>query len=669
MDRPYPHLLAPITLAGVMLRNRVIMGSMHTGLEETGDWPRIARFYAARARGGAGLIVTGGMAPNAEGAVMPGAAGLFSAADIAKHRTVTDAVHGEGGRIAMQILHAGRYAWTDKSVAPSPLRAPITPFTPLELDEAGIEKQIADFVTAALRAREAGYDGVEIMGSEGYFINEFLARRTNRRTDGWGRDWPARKRLALEIVGRTRRALGPDFLIIYRLSLADLVPEGQDWAEVTDLGRDIAAAGASLINSGFGWHEARVPTIAAMVPRGAFVPLTARLRAEVPLPVVASNRINTPELAEAILARGEADLVSMARPFLADPDFVAKAAAGRSAEIAPCIACNQACLDHTFALKLTSCLVNPAACHEGELALHPAARPRRIAVAGAGPAGLAAALTAARRGHHVTLFETSDRVGGQLNLAARIPGKGEFRTLLAWYGSELARLGIDLRLNTTAGPGLLAGFDDIILATGVRPRDPAIPAEPGARVATYADILEGRVRAGRRVVVIGSGGIGVDVALFLSEAGAAPDFAASWGIVPPWQSPGGLADPGPEAEQVARQVTILHRSSGKIGEGLGKTTGWIHRETLRRRGVRIEGGLTYHRIAAGGVLAGQGRGEPRLFPADTVVLCAGQVEEAGLALSLAEAGIRAHVVGGAARAAGIDAKLAIDGATRLAATL
>ncbi|MBE3638980.1 NADPH-dependent 2,4-dienoyl-CoA reductase [Mangrovicoccus algicola] len=667
---PYPHLLAPLDLGHVRLPNRVLMGSMHTGLEETGDWGRVGAFYAARARGGAGLMVTGGLAPNAEGAVLPGAAGLTGAEDVRHHREVTAQVHDAGGLIAAQILHAGRYAFSEAAVAPSALRAPISPFRPVALDEAGIEKQIADIAAAAARAREAGYDGVEIMGSEGYFLNQFLAARTNRREDGWGGSHENRMRLPVEVVRRVRAATGPDFILIYRLSMIDLVPEGALWDEVVALARAVEAAGASILNTGIGWHEARVPTIATSVPRGAFAWVTRRLMGEVGVPVVASNRINTPEIAEGILADGSADMVSMARPFLADPDFVAKAAAGRARHIAPCIACNQACLDHTFAMKLTSCLVNPRACHETVLVPAPAEAAKDIAVIGAGPAGMTAALEAARRGHRVTLFEAAPRIGGQLQLAARIPGKEEFRGLLEWFETELAASSVDLRLNCRAGEPELAGRDSIILATGVRPRDPGIP---GAETApSYADLLGGRVAPGARVAVIGGGGIGFDVAEFLAHApGESPaeDPAAwrrEWGIGDPGTDPGGLAPEGPRPAPPPREVAMFQRRPGKFGRGLGKTTGWIHRSTLRNRGVRMEAGVEYLRIDAAG-LHYRRDGGTHCYPADQVVLCAGQDPEnalAALAERLCPGGT--HVIGGAQQAAGIDAKRAIDQAYRLA---
>ncbi len=668
----FPHLLSPLDLGHVTLKNRVLMGSMHTGLEETGDWNRVAEFYATRARGGVGLMVTGGMAPNREGGVFPGAAGLFSAQDIANHRMVTDRVHEAGGRIAMQILHAGRYAYGPECVSASDIKSPISPFAPRALDEAGIEKQIADIVTAAARAREAGYDGVEVMGSEGYFLNQFLVRHTNKRTDRWGGDYVNRMRLPVEVVRRVREATGSNFIIIYRISLIDLVPDGSTWDEVVTLARAIEAAGASLLNTGIGWHEARVPTIATSVPRAAFTWLTARLRPEVGIPVITSNRINTPELGEEILAGGQADMISMARPFLADPDFVAKAASGRAAEIAPCIACNQACLDHTFAGKISSCLVNPRAGHETELTLSPAAQPKTIAVVGAGPAGMSAAIAAAQRGHSVTLFDSADQIGGQLTLARTIPGKEEFHGLTDWFATMIAQTGVTLALNTKATPDILAPFAEIIIATGVLPRDTAIPGAETA--ASYIDILNGTVIAGARVAIIGAGGIGFDVAEFLTQKGESPtlhpdEWRREWGVGDPALNPGGLTAPEPEAP--ARTVTLLQRKPEKLGRKLGKTTGWIHRAQLAAKDVTMVGGVNYERIDAQGlhVSFGPARDNPTLIEADTVVLCAGQLSNRTLADQLIAAGRQPHIIGGADVAGELDAKRAIDQGTRLAAAL
>ena len=670
---PYPHLLAPLDLGHVTLPNRVLMGSMHTNLEETKDWNRVAEFYATRARGGVGLMVTGGMAPNREGGVFPGAAGLFKPEDIANHRIVTDRVHDAGGRIAMQILHAGRYAYGPDCVAPSAIKSPISPFAPKALDEAGIEKQIADIATAAARAREAGYDGVEVMGSEGYFLNEFLVSHTNKRTDRWGGSAENRMRLPVEVVRRVRQAVGEDFILIYRISLIDLVPEGQSWNEVVTLAKAIEGAGASILNTGIGWHEARIPTIATSVPRRAFAWVTKKLMGEVRVPIITSNRINTPDVAEAVLAEGCADMVSMARPFLADPDFVAKAAAGRAAEIAPCIACNQACLDHTFAGKISSCLVNPRACFETELTLDPIAAAKRVAVVGAGPAGLSAALALDARGHEVTLFDRAGALGGQLNLARQVPGKEEFHGLVHWFETMVAKSGIAVKLGIDATADALSGFDEVIVATGVRPRDPGIPGQDGANVLSYIDVLKG-AEAGPRVAIVGAGGIGFDVAEYLTQAGDSPtlhldEWLAEWGVADPERARGGLVAPQPQAP--ARQVVLLQRKPEKPGRKLGKTTGWIHRATLQAKGVKMLGGVNYERIDGDGlyVSTGPDRADPRLIPADTIILCAGQESERTLADALVAKGVVTHVIGGADLAAELDAKRAIDQGTRLAATI
>lgn len=667
----YPHLLAPLDLGFTTLKNRVLMGSMHTGLEERGDWNRVAEFYGVRARGGVGLIVTGGVAPNPEGAVFQGAAAMVSEKDVAHHRIITERVHAEGGKIAMQILHAGRYGYNPNCVSCSPVKSPISPFPPKELDEEGIEKQISDFATAAKLAKEAGYDGVEVMGSEGYFLNQFLVTHTNKREDRWGGSYENRMRLPIEVVKRVREAVGEDFIIIYRLSMIDLVPDGSTHEEVVQLAREIEAAGATIINTGIGWHEARVPTIATSVPRAAFAWVTKKLMGKVGIPVVTSNRINTPGVAEELIAEGAADMVSMARPFLADPDFVAKAAAGKADEIAPCIACNQACLDHTFSGKISSCLVNPRACFETEIVIAPAAEPKKIAIVGAGPAGVSTALTAAQCGHDVTLIDRAERVGGQLHLAATVPGKEEFKGLIAWFDTMVARSAITLKLGTEATAENLKGFDEVIVATGVIPRDPGIPNE-GGNVLSYIDVLKG-AEVGQRVAVIGAGGIGFDVAEYLTHGESLTEnldeWRAEWGVGDPEEVRGGLKAPQPEP--ATRQVTLLQRKAKALGKGLGKTTGWIHRASLRMKGVEMVGGVNYERIDADGlhVSTGEAREDPRVIPVDAVVICAGQVSERSLPDTLEAAGTKVHVIGGADVAAELDAKRAIDQGVRLAAAL
>ena len=672
----YPHLLAPLDLGFTTLKNRVLMGSMHTNLEETKDWNRVAEFYAERARGGVGLMVTGGMAPNDEGGVFPGAAGLYSAEDIANHRIVTDRVHEADGKIAMQILHAGRYAYGKNCVAPSPVKSPISPFPPTELDEAGIEKQIADIATSAARAREAGYDGVEVMGSEGYFLNQFLVTHTNKRTDRWGGSYENRMRLPVEVVKRVRAASGPDFILIYRLSMIDLIPNGSTWDEVVTLAKAIEEAGATIINTGIGWHEARIPTIATSVPRRAFSWVTKKLMGEVGVPIITSNRINMPDVAEAVLADGCADMVSMARPFLADAHFVAKAEAGRAEEIAPCIACNQACLDHTFAGKISTCLVNPRACHETELRYEPAAKPKTIAVVGAGPAGLSAALVAAERGHQVTLFDKAGELGGQLNMAKKIPGKEEFHGLVAWYNTMVAKSGIEVKLNKAATPNDLEGFDEVIIATGVLPRDPEIPGQDGSNVLSYLDVLRDEKPVGETVAIVGAGGIGFDVAEFLSEQGESPTvnlqaWLHEWGVADPEAHRGGLSPDGPKPEGPARQVFLLQRKAEKPGRRLGKTTGWIHRATLQMKDVKMIAGVNYERIDEEGlhISFGESRNDPQIIVAENVILCAGQVSERSLADAMSAKGATVHVIGGADVAAEQDAKRALDQGARVAAAL
>ena len=671
----YPHMFAPLDLGFTTLKNRVLMGSMHTNLEETGDWNRVAEFYAERARGGVALMVTGGMAPNREGGVFPGAAGLFTDQDIANHKMITDRVHEADGKIAMQILHAGRYAYGPECVAPSAIKSPISPFPPKELDEEGIEKQIADIVTAATRAREAGYDGVEVMGSEGYFINQFLAAHTNKRTDRWGGSYENRMRLPIEIVRRVREAVGPDFIVIYRISMIDLVPNGATHDEVVQLAQEIEKAGATILNTGIGWHEARIPTIATSVPRAAFAWVTKKLMGKVGIPIITSNRINSPEVAEDVLSTGCADMVSMARPFLADPDFVAKAADGRAAEIAPCIACNQACLDHTFMGKVSSCLVNPRAGYETELVLKPTDTPKSVAIVGAGPAGLSTAIAAAQRGHAVTLFDRSDKLGGQLNMAKRVPGKEEFYGLVDWFATMVEKTGVDVKLGQEVGSDDLAGFDEVVIATGVVPRDPQIPGQDGPNVLSYIDVLRDEAEVGKRVAVIGAGGIGFDISEYLvtddSPTTNLPEWMKEWGVTDPSEARSGLAPEGPQPVAPVREVTLLQRKAEKPGKRLGKTTGWIHRAGLQMKSVQMKAGVNYEKIDAEGlhISYGEARERPEVIACDTVVLCAGQLSERSLADALIEKGVTPHVIGGADVAAELDAKRAIDQGTRLAATL
>jgi len=672
----YPHLLAPLDLGFTTLKNRVLMGSMHTGLEETGDWNRVAEFYAERARGEVGLIVTGGIAPNREGGVAPGAAAMGNQQDIDNHSIVTQRVHDAGGKIAMQILHTGRNAFSPECVAPSPVKSPISPFRPKELDEDGIEKQIADIAATAVNAQQAGYDGVEIMGSEGYFLNQFLVTHTNKRTDRWGGSYENRMRLPIEVVRRVRAAVGDEFIIIYRLSMIDLVPNGSTHAEVVQLAQAVEQAGANIINTGIGWHEARIPTIATSVPRAAFAWVTKKLMGKVGIPLITSNRINTAEVAEDVLATGCADMVSMARPMLADAHFVAKAMADQGARIVPCIACNQACLDHTFGGKLSTCLVNPRACNETELVIGRVANPKSVAIVGAGPAGLSTALAAAERGHHVTLFDKADEIGGQLNLAKQVPGKEEFRGLVDWYRTMIEDAGITLTLGAETSADDLQRFDEVVIATGVMPRDPGIPGQDGEQVLTYVDVLRGKAKVGKRVAVVGAGGIGFDVAEFLVQEGTSatedlPVWMEEWGVTDPEAHRSGLAPEGPQPHAPARQVTLLQRKAEKHGRRLGKTTGWIHRTALKMKHVEFVGGVNYERITDKGleVSFGKSHENPTLIEADTIVLCAGQLSERSLADALIAKGVTPHVIGGADVAAELDAKRAIDQGTRLAATL
>ncbi|MFF2503472.1 FAD-dependent oxidoreductase [Streptomyces sp. NPDC058067] len=670
----YPHLLTPLDLGFTTLPNRVLMGSMHVGLEEAENgFARMAEFYAARARGGVGLMVTGGIAPNEAGRPWDGGAKLTTEAEAAEHRQVTDAVHAAGSKIAMQILHFGRYAYHQDLVAPSPLQAPISPFPPHELTDAEVEQTIDDFVRAAELAKRAGYDGVEIMGSEGYLINEFIVAATNRRTDRWGGSYENRTRFPVEIVRRVRERVGTDFILIYRLSMIDLVPGGSTLEEVVQLAKEIEAAGATIINTGIGWHEARIPTIATSVPRGAYAFVTKKLMGEVSIPLVAVNRINTPEIAEELLADGCADMVSLARPLLADPDFVNKAADDRSDTINTCIGCNQACLDHTFSGKITSCLVNPRACHETELVLAPTRRRKRVAVVGAGPAGLACAVSAAERGHAVTLFDAASEVGGQLNVARKVPGKEEFDETLRYYRAQLELHGVDVRLNTpvTAEDLGADAYDEVVVATGVTPRTPGIDGIDHPSVVGYLDVLRDGAHVGERVAIVGAGGIGFDVAEYLTDSGdkASQDPATyfrQWGVDMDYQGRGGLAKPDRPAPP--RAVHLLQRKTSKVGAGLGKTTGWIHRTELRHRGVTMVAGATYDRIDDAGLHVTVD-GTSTVIPVDTVVLCTGQEPRRGLYDDLLAAGRAAHLIGGADVAAELDAKSAIRQGTELAAAL
>ena len=682
-DSPFPHLLAPLDLGFITLKNRVLMGSMHTGLEDgRKHFPAMAAFFAERARGGVGLIVTGGFAPNIEGWAKPFAGTLSTSAGARRHRLVTDAVHAEGGKIALQILHTGRYGYSPLCVAPSRLQSPISPFTPRALSEAGIERQIRAFVRCARLAREAGYDGVEVMGSEGYFINQFLVTHTNKRDDRWGGSYDNRMRLAVEIVRRVREAVGPDFILIYRLSMLDLIPDGSSWDEVVTLAKAVQRAGATIINTGIGWHEARVPTIATSVPRGAFGWVTKKMRDELRaaglnIPLITSNRINMPEVAESLLAEGCADMVSMARPLLADADFVRKAASGRRDEINTCIACNQACLDHTFKNQLATCLVNPRAGHETTLLLHPAKSRQRFAVVGAGPAGLAAATTLAERGHEVHLFDSAAEIGGQFNMAKRIPGKEEFSETLRYFNRRIELTGVQLHLGQRVDAAALIaqGFSQVLLATGVKPRDPKIPGSDGANVLSYVDVLLLGKPAGQRVAIVGAGGIGFDVAEFLVTApGHSPtmhlqEWLTEWGVADPAAVRGGVVRAAPTPP--ARQVTLLQRKPGKLGKGLGKTTGWIHRAALQMKQVQMVAGVNYERITPQGLFItyGDKGSNGELIECDTIVLCAGQEPLRELLEPLRAAGVKVQLIGGADQADELDAKRAIDQGTRLAASL
>jgi 2,4-dienoyl-CoA reductase (NADPH2) len=676
MSDLYPHLMAPLDLGFVTLRNRSLMGSMHTGLEDRArDYPKLAAYFAERAKGEAGLIVTGGIAPSIRGWVAPFAGTLMSRWQRARHRLVTEAVHAEGGLICMQILHAGRYGYHPLSVAPSPIRAPISKFTPKGLSARGVEKEIKSFVRCASLARESGYDGVEIMGSEGYFINEFLAPRTNERKDQWGGNASNRRRIAEEIVARTREAVGSDFILIYRLSMLDLVAGGNDWQEIVETAQAVEKAGVNIINTGIGWHEARVPTIAMMVPRAAFTSVTAKMKESVSVPLVTTNRINTPEVAEEVLARGDADMVSMARPFLADAEFVSKARRGQAEMINTCIGCNQACLDHVFSGKRATCLVNPRACYETEIIEENADKPRRIAVVGAGPAGMSCASTAARRGHSVTLFDSADGIGGQLNMARQVPGKQEFDETIRYFENTLKEVGVELKLGRriTSADLLKDHFDEVILATGVSPRLPDIDGLDHPSCVNYVQVLRGQCVVGERVAIIGAGGIGFDVAEFITDQqhGGQDErvaFLQEWGVDPTFSARGGIE--GVEAEQpdTGRTVYLLQRKPGKPGRGLAKTTGWIHRTTLRRAGVQMIGGCSYKGIDEQGLHLEIG-GEARTLAVDTIIVCAGQEPLRELQAGLTAAGMPSRFIGGADVAAELDARRAIRQGTLVAMEL
>ncbi|KXF49009.1 NADPH-dependent 2,4-dienoyl-CoA reductase [Rhodococcus sp. SC4] len=671
----FPQLLAPLDLGFTTLKNRVIMGSIHTGLEDRAkDVPRLAEYFAERARGGVALIVTGGYAPNRTGWLLPFGAKLTNRVEARRHRAITKAVHDEGGKIALQILHAGRYSYQPFSVSASSIKAPINPFRPRKLTGRGVRWQIRNFVRCARLAQQANYDGVEIMGGEGYFINQFLCERTNKRTDMWGGTPENRRRMAVEIVRRTRKAVGPNFIIIFRLSMADLVEGGQTWDEIVALAQEVEAAGATIINTDIGWHESRVPTIVTSVPRAAFADITGKLEKLVSIPVAASNRINMPEVAEEILTRGDAQLISMARPMLADPDWVRKAEAGTPDEINTCIACNQACLDHAFVRKHVSCLLNPRAGRETELTLSPTRAAKRVAVVGAGPAGLSAALGLAQRGHSVTLFEADSEIGGQFGIARKIPGKEEFAETIRYYNRQLPLAGVDVRLDSRVTATELVGeYDEVIVATGVTPRVPSIPGIAHPKVLTYPEVVRGGKPVGQSVAVIGAGGIGVDVSEFLTHEHSPTldlkEWKQEWGVTEPEAAAGALTTPIPEPSP--REVYLLQRKSGRIGAGLAKTTGWVHRAALKNKGVQELSGVNYERIDDDGlhITFGAKREKPRTLAVDNVVICAGQESVRDLVDELTVAGVTTHVIGGADVAAELDAKRAIEQGTRLAARI
>ena len=671
----YPHLFEPLDLGFTTIKNRALMGSMHTGLEETKNgFEKMAAYFGERAKGGVGLIVTGGVSPNRQGWVAPFSARMTKTIHAKKHRIVTERVHEHDGKICMQILHAGRYGYHPLNVAPSAIKSPITPFKPFALSERGIRNTISDFARCASLAKEAGYDGVEVMGSEGYLINQFIVSHTNKRTDRWGGSYENRMRFPVEVVKAVRKAVGEDFIIIYRLSMLDLIPQGSEWTEVVQLAKAIEEAGATIINTGIGWHEARIPTIATMVPRGAFTWVTKKMKGEVSIPLITTNRINKPDVAEKILANGDADMVSMARPFLADADLMIKSEQGREEEINTCIGCNQACLDHVFKNKLSTCLVNPRACKETELNYLPALHKKKVAVVGAGPAGLAYSTIAAERGHEVTLFDAASEIGGQFNMAKKIPGKEEFYETLRYFNNRIKLTGVDLQLNTKVDVDRLAagGYDQVIVATGVNPRDPGIEGQDHEKVLSYIDVLKHDKPVGDKVAIIGAGGIGFDVAEYLSQEGESPslnieDFMHEWGVDTKNEARGGLV--APEMPKAKRQITMLQRSESKMGARLGKTTGWIHRTTLKHKQVKMITHVSYDKIDDAGLHITIKGKEKQVLDVDHVILCAGQLPENSLVAGLEEKGVQVTKIGGADVAAELDAKRAIDQASRLAADL
>jgi len=675
MTHTFKHLLEPLDLGFTTLRNRALMGSMHTGLEDKAkDFPKLAAYFAERARGGVGLIVTGGFAPSVEGWLSPFGSKLSKKSEVKRHRQVTQAVHDEGGKICLQILHSGRYGYSPLCVSASNIKSPISPFKPRALSTKGVYRTIKDYANSAALAQQAGYDGVEVMGSEGYFINQFLVTHTNNRTDEWGGSFENRMRLPVEIIKAVRAAVGPNFIIIYRLSMLDLIEQGSTWEEVVQLGKAIEAAGATIINTGIGWHEARVPTIATSVPRAAFTWVSGRMKDHVSIPVVATNRINDPQVADDVIARGDSDMISMARPFLADADFINKAAAGKPESINTCIGCNQACLDHTFSAKRSTCLVNPRACYETERNFLPSTNKKQVAVIGAGPAGLSAATVLAERGHRVDLYDIADEIGGQFNIAKMIPGKEEFYETLRYYNYKIKETGVNLHLSQQVNAKQLveAGYEEVILATGIRPRRLSLPGIDLPKVLSYVDVVQNKVPVGERVAIIGAGGIGFDVAEFLAHHGESPSldiqaFNREWGVDDEYKARGGLTPPSPQASP--RKITMLQRKTTKIGKGLGKTTGWIHRAALTMKQVQMITGVEYTKIDDLGLHFTIQGGSAQLIECDTVVVCAGQVSRTDLLEELTTANIPTHLIGGSKLAGELDAKRAIREGFEVAASL